>query len=386
MSAWTVFGVGALGLFVLLHTILYACRYRLAGWEADDWPFVKFFSPSGIERRRPYLFTAFAVLAVAWGYVCTLMLLSVFYLEPSRLGLWPDLVGCGASVASLLALLVCVFHLALHTVRGVWLRVTLFRKSLVQPQYVLLLVAFSAAIVAGVSAAAYLVPILRQGDAAVYYFQRATHAGNGVSPTLPLMLVAALVYLWSFAHLRRLSNVSGARIDRVTAAARTAGRRRARQARRDVASVHRCRRAGAAASAHRRRPGHVPHRRVPRLAPSAVEPGAALVHLSRFARPGSSLQILLWLAFAHVAYFWHTLRQAMHAFAGTPMIGAFRRLSPDLFHDRLSPRQPDDADMRRMMHTARQLGLALDELKDPEHGRVDARRCCEARRRRAGGR
>jgi hypothetical protein len=74
------------------------------------------------------------------------------------------------------------------------------------------------------------------------------------------------------------------------------------------------------------------------------------------------LQVLLWLAFAHVAYFWFTLRNAMHAFAGTPMIGAFRRLSPDFFHDRLSPREPDDADMQRMAYTARQLGLALGRL------------------------
>jgi hypothetical protein len=44
------------------------------------------------------------------------------------------------------------------------------------------------------------------------------------------------------------------------------------------------------------------------------------------------------------------------------MIGAFRRLSPEFFHDRLSPRQPDEADMQRMMQTARQLGLALEEV------------------------
>src|SRR5262249_3930394 len=35
----------------------------------------------------------------------------------------------------------------------------------------------------------------------------------------------------------------------------------------------------------------------------------------------------------------------------------------EYFHDRLSPREPDDADVQRMMHVARQLGLALGRPK-----------------------
>jgi hypothetical protein len=85
-------------------------------------------------------------------------------------------------------------------------------KLFVQPQYALILLSLACALIAAVSGVIYLGSVVWHTERSVYYFARATHPANGVSPATPMVLVVALVYLWSLAHLRRLTAVSGASI------------------------------------------------------------------------------------------------------------------------------------------------------------------------------
>jgi hypothetical protein len=363
VSAWVVFGVGALGLIACLHVVLYCFPGYLLRGRVRAWPFFRFFSKRGLERRRPYLFAAITVLSVAWGYTVAMMAVTIVYLEPSRLGSAADVIGGSASLLLLVALLACAGHLALHTAwgacrrfagRGHW-------KTLFHPQYGLMLTALGCAMLAGLFGGIYLRSVLLNEGRIVYYFERTTHPGNGVSPAMPMILVVSLVYLWAFAHLRRLSAVDGSSIRTSLEPLKVL--------------------TGPAIIAPADDLKHFIDgavQKLPRGLTVLVAFSALIAVFLAVLHPLSSsepvwftyafraawilLQILLWLAFAHVAYFWFTLRNAMHAFAGTPMIGAFRRLSPAFFHDRLSPRQPDEADMQRMGHTARQLGLALGAL------------------------
>jgi hypothetical protein len=369
MSSWMMFGVGVLGAIVFAHAVLYTWRRRVFASQARAWPFFKFFADTGFDRRRPYLFVAFTALAVAWTYVCLLMGLSLRYLEPSPLGWWVDAVGFAVSGGTLAWLLACSVDIARHTALGARRRFANGLKVILQPQYALMLLSLACAVIAAVSGVAYLGSVALHAERSVYYFTRATHPANGVSPATPMVLVITLVYLWSFAHLRRLTAVSGASIktslEHLRPLAGGALTRPAADLEKFIDGAVQ---------------GLPPALTTAVLAAACVATYLALLHpLSSpeprwfaysFRAAWLLLQILLWLAFAHVGYFWHKLRQAMHAFAGTPMIGAFRRLSPEFFHDRLSPRQPDEADMRRMMQTARQLGLALDEMKDTTHTAV----------------
>jgi hypothetical protein len=367
ISAWVMFGVGVLGAIVFLHAALYTWRNGVSRSQARTWPFFKFFADEGFDRRRPYLFVAFAALSVAWAYACVLMGLSLRYLEPSPLGLWADASGFAVSGGTLTWLVACTVDVARHTARGAGRRLARDGvKAIVQPQYTLILLSLACALIAAVSGFLYLGSVVSHTERSVYYFARATHPANGVSPATPMVLVVALVYLWSLAHLRRLTAMSGASIkssfDHLKALAGDALTKPAADLEKFIDGAVQ---------------GLPPPLTTAVLAAACVATYLALLHpLSSpeprwfaysFRAAWLLLQILLWLAFAHVGYFWHKLRQAMHAFAGTPMIGAFRRLSPAFFHDRLSPRQPDDADMRRMMQTARQLGLALKEAKDTGH-------------------
>ncbi len=364
VSAWVVSGVGALGAIVILHVLLYCYSGRIVRGNVRLWPFFRFFADSGFERRQPYLFVAFTVLSVAWGYTCTIMALTIFYLQPSRLGRGVDSLRGGLSAIMLVALLACTAHLAWRTAHGAARRFSTESvwKALGQLQYGLMLVALFCALIAGAAGGTYLWSVFRNTDGIVYFVERATHPGNGVSPTLPLMLVVAMVYLWAFAHLRRLSAVSGTRIEAsLLPLAPLAG-----ALEEPVVTLRRF--IDAAVQA------------LPPVLTGVVLATVLIAAFLTWLHPLSSpepqsftyafraawlvLQILLWLAFAHIAFFWHTLRKAMHAFSGTPIVGAFGRLSPEFFHDRLSPRQPDDADIRRMTHTARQLGFVLGGLKD----------------------
>jgi hypothetical protein len=371
VSSWVVFGVGALGGIVALHVALYLLRRRLAGWRVDTLPFLKFFARHGFERRRPYLFVAFTVLTVAWGFVCALMAVTLRLITPSRLGAVADWLGASLSILLLAALLWGTAELGFRTWGGVRRRFagSSFRGIVRQPQYLLILMALVCAVIAGVFGGIYLFSVLRNTSQFVYYFERVSHPANGVSPATPMLLIVGLIYLWAFAHLRRLSAVSGESIEAsllplgvLTGQAIDEPTRTLRQF--IDAAVQKL---------------------PPALTAIVVGTGIVAAYLALL-HPLSSpepvwftfafraawllLQVLLWLAFAHVLFFWKTLRDAMHAFAGTPMIGAFRRLSPAFFHDRLSPREPDDADLRRMSQTAEQLGLALEEAsrKDGETG------------------
>ena len=367
ISAWMMFGVGVLGAIVFSHAALYTWRNRVSESQARAWPFFKFFADAGFDRRRPYLFVAFTALLVAWGFACVLMGLSLRYLEPSPLGLWVDAIGFAVSGGTLTWLLACTVDVGRHAARGARRRVEMDGvKLFVQPQYALILLSLACALIAAVSGVIYLGSVVWHTERSVYYFARATHPANGVSPATLMVLVVALVYLWSLAHLRRLTAVSGASIktslEHLKPLAGDALTKPAGDLEKFIDGAVQ---------------GLPPPLTTAVLAAACVATYLALLHpLSSpeprwfaysFRAAWLLLQILLWLAFAHVGYFWHKLRQAMHAFAGTPMIGAFRRLSPEFFHDRLSPRQPDDADMRRMMQTARQLGLALDEAKETKH-------------------
>jgi hypothetical protein len=371
VSSWSVLFVTLLGTVVALHTLFYRRQRSLESWGIDAWPFVRFFAPDdGFNRRLPYLFVVFSVLTVAWGYMWTLMMMKAMWIGPSRFKRFGELLAWVAASLLLGDLLLQMSRLVLAIWPRVWERFAGgSSRNYREVQYLLMVLALTSAAAAALSGGIYLVDTLLSRDTMVYYFARATHPANGVSPASPMLLIAALVYLWAFAHLRRLTGVSGAFVE---TSLRPFAVLVGPSIKPPIQKLH-----GFIDGAVQKLPRS--------LAAAVVIAVIANVYLVMFQPLDSPepvsfavafraalilLQILVLLAFAHVAYFWTKLRAAMHAFDGTPMIGAFTRLPSDFFHDRLSPSQPDDADVRRMSHAAAQLGLALEEMEHARDGRL----------------
>ncbi len=196
---------------------------------------------------------------------------------------------------------------------------------------------------------------------AAYYFDRVSHPTNGLSPAMPLIYLVAGVYFWAVVHLRRLSRVSGlklaASLDPLVGLS--------------LDSLHR-----AAADVRRFIDGSM--QALPRELTAALFAIALFVSVFSLkhtvASPEPSafvqgfkaawvlLQILLLVTFAHVIYFWRVIRRTLEPFDGTPMLEAFDNLPAHLLHDRLSPRRPEAADVRRVTLVANELGLQLKHM------------------------
>ena len=364
-------------MFFLLTLIVFShvAAYTTKRWWPASYaqrPFLEFFKLDTWVRRSPYLLIAFSALTVLYGYTVTVLVsvsprgsdagerrwLSVLVVFALLLLAW--LLACDLRLARTVAaggfarLRQLRSKRAQRSRRGLW--------ALADPQYWLMGVTavwVGVAVIFGVQYLLATVSLDRK--LAAYYFDRVSHPTNGLSPAMPLLYLVAGVYFWAVVHLRRLSRVSG--LELAAALTPLVG-----------LSLDSLRRA--AADVRRFIDGSL--QALPRDLTAALCVIAAFTSVFSLKHTVASpepwafvegfkaawvlLQILLVVTFAHVIYFWRLIRRTLEPFDGTPMLEAFDNLPAHLLHDRLSPRRPGPADVRRVTLVANELGLQLKHM------------------------
>ena len=364
-------------MFFLLTLIVFAhaAAYTTKRWWPANYaqrPFLEFFKLDTWVRRSPYLLIAFGALTVLYGYAVTVLVTVAPRGGAAGERRWLSALAVFALV--LLAwLLACDVRLARTVAAGGIARLRQLRSTtakrsrrglsaLADPQYWLMAVTavwVGAAVIFGVQYLLATVSLDRK--VAAYYFDRVSHPTNGLSPAMPLLYLVAGVYFWAVVHLRRLSRVSGlelaASLNPLVGLSLDSLRRAAADVRRFIDGSLQA---------------------LPRDLTTALCVIAAFTSVFTLKHTVASpepwafvegfkaawvlLQILLVVTFAHVIYFWRLIRRTLEPFDGTPMLEAFDHLPAHLLHDRLSPRRPGPADVRRVALLANELGLQLKHM------------------------
>jgi hypothetical protein len=365
-SAWTDFVFLSLLSLVALHLIAYQWRDTLAKRASLSRSVAKYILVGDFHRRTPYALLMFGTLWIGYGYACSvfgLFVVDVRWSEYTRFRAGCIAITVIGSLGVLLWLTICTIGLAADCVRGAYARfVALGPGGLVRRPQEWLPVAAAVflqtlAFTYGIS---YLTSVAGVPAMRVYYFERITHMQNGVSPVPAIAFLLGAVYLWTFAHLRRLIAISGSDIEQRFLTLRELAPNELPQAVLDLRQFI---------------DGTV------RALPAPYVCGVAAVCLVfayvTFVHPLATpevreftvafraawllVQLLILLAFAQVVYFWRVLRRSFKPFTRTPMIAAFDRLPAKLFGDRLSPQRPQIGDLRRAIRVGEQLRLAMSE-------------------------
>ncbi|HXB55415.1 MAG TPA: hypothetical protein VN461_11565 [Vicinamibacteria bacterium] len=216
-SEFALAAFGVLTFIGLAHGLAY-CFQR----QEKPWPLLSSLGCRGHAERQPYLFVCFGVLSSLYAVCAPVLLIALGLIRPGKL--WP--AGLGWGKAGLVAVAFCAIGLASCTVWSglsaaalTWSKkgghVNVSEEDNRQKGIAsgLLL----GALLVGCSAAAWFLWYswavlqglfsvdLQTRAALLFYVERATNPGNGVSPLVPLLLLGAAFYAAAFLQLRRLS-------------------------------------------------------------------------------------------------------------------------------------------------------------------------------------
>jgi hypothetical protein len=362
------------GLVFILFSVVVAVHVAFYQWPGAMPPqtaFARFFMRPRSASTARYLLAAFATLALAYGVIVFVLVADGW--QGLRLSLF-SLSATVSGVVLIGALLWTTLHLVAEVVAALpalqWPGTD--RLKAAGPAAILggtaALIAGGAAVIAFVYGAAYAIAQARwytpgRWASATAYFHRATHPSNGVSPLVPIEFLLIAIYLWTFAHLWRLTRVPPAQLDEALQLF-------------DGLQPHTPRYADARVklSAFLVHPAHNLRLELAGVMLFVVVSTTAVTLGTRVVSPEPAaftwsfngwwvcVQVLLCLGLAETLTFWLRLRAVIRAVADSPLLGAFERLSPALLHDRLAPRQPQAADLSQAARAGRQLGLQLQAL------------------------
>ncbi len=320
------------------------------------------------DGREVYLLTSLLALVPVQAGCCVLLTLSLggesnlpwFVAAAQRVldsdVLFAERAGAALGLAGLLFVLLAFGALTAAVrdlMRNVWLLGG--QSRFVRVAGAVAVVVSASAVVMGTGFAWFLLANPTMGRPFLY---RAAHLANGISPALPIIVISVGLYLWSVAHLRRLTHPAVVRDVRNEAAYGTLAQGRFASLCDDIIGL----------TTHPVSQLALPVKIAVGCVVATVFVLVSLRGVSTVdAWPLTGFLICAWLvaeglaclSLAYATDLWIRLRRLTRALAVDPIAPAFGRVPRMLFHDRFSPAYPHRDPVQQISVEAGALRAAL---------------------------